>query len=86
MSGRDSAWHRMCQVMYCKPVCTGGSVPSTYVTFDVTKARNHILWCVRRLKKDDQVSNLCILYRSHRSDLGEGQGGWTKDQVNVFYT
>ena len=43
MSGRDSAWHRVCQAMYRKPVRTGESAPSTYVTFDVT---NHILWCV----------------------------------------
>ena len=51
MSSRDSAWHRTCQAMYRKPKRTGESVPSTYVTFDVTKSRNHILWCVCRLKK-----------------------------------
>ena len=56
---RFSAWSRMCNVMYHKPVRTGGSVPSTYVTFDVTKARNHILWCIRRLKKDT-ASPICM--------------------------
>ena len=65
---RDSAWHRMCQAMYCKPVHTGGSVPSTYVTFNVTKARNHILWCVRRLKKDSK-SPICAFYTDHRGQI-----------------
>ena len=68
MSGRDSAWHRMCQAMYRKPVRTGESVPSTYVTFDVTKARNHILWCVRRLKKDSK-SPICAFYTDHRGQI-----------------
>ena len=68
MSGRDYVWHRMCQVMYRKPVHTGGSVPSTYVTFDVTKARNHILWCVRRLKKDS-TSPICAFYTDHRGQI-----------------
>ena len=61
MSGRDSAWHRTCQAMYRKPVRTGESVPSTYMTFDVTKSRNHIIWCVRRLKKDTK-SPICTFY------------------------
>ena len=82
MSSTDSAWHRACQAMYRKPVRTGESVPSTYMTFDVTKSRNHILWCVRRLKKDSTR----VLYRSLWPDLCEGQGGWTKDQVDVLYT
>ena len=68
MSGRDSAWHRTCQAMYRKPVRTGESVPSTYVTFDVTKSRNHILWCVRRLKKDSK-SPICTLYTDHRGQI-----------------
>ena len=71
----------MCQAMYHKPVRSRGSVPSTYVTFDVTKERNHILWCVRRLKKDSK-SSICAFY----SDLGEGQGRWTEDQVDILYT
>ena len=86
MSGQDSAWHRTCQAMYRKPVRTGESAPSTYVTFDVTKARNHILWCVSTIEEGFQVSNRRVLYRSQRSDLGEGQGGWTEDQVDVFFT
>ena len=68
MSGRDSAWHRTCQAMYRKPVRTGGSVPSTYMTFDVTKARNHKLWCVRRLKKDT-TSPICAFYTDHRGQI-----------------
>ena len=47
--------------MYHKPMHTSGSVPSTYVTFDVTKARNHILWCIHRLKKDSS-SPICVFY------------------------
>ena len=68
MSGQDSAWHRMCQVMYRKQVRTRGSVPYTYVTFDVMKARNHILWCVRRLKKDSK-SPICVFYTDHRGQI-----------------
>ena len=64
MSGRYSAWHRTCQAMYHKPVRTGESVPSTYVTFDVMKARNHILWYVHRLKKDSK-SPICVFYTDH---------------------
>ena len=86
MSGQDSAWHRVCQAMYRKPVRTGESAPSTYVTFDVMKARNHILWCVRRLKKDSKSPIVAFLYRPQRTDLGEGQGGWTEDQVDIFFT
>ena len=86
MSGQESAWHRTCQAMYRKPVRTGESAPSTYVTFNVTKARNHILWCVRKIEEGFQVSNRRVLYRSQRSDIGEGQGGWTEDQVGVFFT
>ena len=33
-----------------------------------------------------QVSNRRILYRPQRTDLGEGKGGWTEDQVDVFFT
>ena len=47
-----------------KPVRTGESVPSTYMTFDVTKLRNHIIWCVRRLKKDSK-SPICAFYKDH---------------------
>ena len=54
--------------MYRKPVCTRESVPSTYVTFDVTKSRNHILWCVRRLKKDSK-SPICAFYTDHRGQI-----------------
>ena len=54
--------------MYRKPVRTGGSVPSTYVTFDVTKARKHILWCVCRLKKDS-ASPICAFYTDHRGQI-----------------
>ena len=68
MSGWDSAWSRMCNAMYRKPVHTGGSVPSTYVTFDVMKARNHILWCVRRFKKDS-ASPICAFYTDHRGKI-----------------
>ena len=68
MSGQDSAWHRTCQAMYRKPVRTGESAPSTYVTFDVTKARNHILWCVRRLKKDSK-SPITSFYTDHRGQI-----------------
>ena len=68
MSGRDSAWHRVCQAMYRKPVRTAESAPSTYVTFDVTKARNHILWCVRRLKKDSK-SPIVAFYTDHRGQI-----------------
>ena len=68
MSGRDSVWHRMCQAMYRKPKRTGESVPSTYMTFDVTKSRNHILWCVRRLKKDSK-SPICAFYTDHRGQI-----------------
>ena len=68
MLGRDSAWSRMCNAMYHKPVHTGGSVPLTYVTFDVTKPRNHILWCVRRLKKDS-ASPFCTFYTDHRGQI-----------------
>ena len=68
MSGQDSAWHRTCQAMYCKPVRTGETAPSTYVTFDVTKLRNHILWCVRRLKKDPK-SPICSFYTDHRGQI-----------------
>ena len=68
MSCRDSAWHRTCQAMYRKPVRTGESVPSTYVTFDVTKSRNHILWCVHRLKKDSK-SPICAFYTDHRGHI-----------------
>ena len=66
MSGRDSLWHRTCQAMYHKPARTGESVPSTYVTFDVTKSRNHILWCV--LKKDFK-SPICVFYTDHRGQI-----------------
>ena len=68
MSGRDSAWHRMCQAMYRKPKRTGEYVPSTYMTFDVTKSRNHILWCVRILKKDSK-SPICAFYTDHRGQI-----------------
>ena len=68
MSGRDSAWHRTCQAMYRKPVRTRESAPSTYVTFNVTKARNHIIWCVRRLKKDSK-SPICAFYTDHRGQI-----------------
>ena len=68
MSGRDSVWHRTCQAMYRKPVRTGESVPSTYVTFNVTKSRNHILWCVRRLKKDSK-SPICAFYTDHSGQI-----------------
>ena len=68
MLGRDSAWHRTCQAMYRKPVHTGGSVPSTYVTFNVIKARNHILWGIRRLKKDSK-SPICMFYTDHRGQI-----------------
>ena len=68
MSGRESAWHRTCQAMYRKPKRTGESVPSTYVTFNVTKSRNHILWCVRRLKKDSK-SPICAFYTDHRGQI-----------------
>ena len=68
MSGQESAWHRTCQAMYRKPVRTGESAPSTYVTFDVTKARNHILWCVRRLKKDSK-SPIVAFYTDHRGQI-----------------
>ena len=61
MLGHDSAWSRTCNAMYRKPVHTRGSVPLAYVTFDVMKARNHILWCVRRLKKDI-ASPICAFY------------------------
>ena len=67
MSGRDSAWHRTCQAMYRKPVHTSESVPSTYVTFNVTKARNHILWCVHRLK--DSKSPICVFYTDHHGQI-----------------
>ena len=68
MSGRDSAWHRTCQAMYRKPVRTRESVPSTYVTFYVTKSRNHILWCVCRLKKDSK-SPICAFYTDHHGQI-----------------
>ena len=68
MSGQDSAWHRTCQAMYRKPVRTGETAPSTYVTFDVTKSRNHILWCVRRLKKDPK-SPITSFYTDHRGQI-----------------
>ena len=68
MSGQDSAWHRTCQAMYRKRVCTGETAPSTNVTFNVTKSRNHILWCVRRLKKDPK-SPITLFYTDHRGQL-----------------
>ena len=86
MSGRDYTWHRTCQVMYRKPVRTGESVPSTYMTFDVMKAEEpHSLVC-SQIEEGFQVSNLRILYRPLWADLCEGQSGWTKDQVDILYT
>ena len=79
MSGRDSAWHRMCQAMYRKTACTGESVPSTYVTFNVTKSRNHIIWCVHRLKKDSK-SPICAFYTDHRGQISVKQGQITSEQ------
>ena len=54
--------------MYRKPVHTGETAPSTYVTLDVTKSRNHILWCVRRLKKDPK-SPITSFYTDHRGQI-----------------
>ena len=54
--------------MHCPPMQTWGSVPLTYVTFDVTKTRNHILWCVHRLKKDS-MSPICAFCTDHRGQI-----------------
>ena len=83
MSGRDSAWHRTCQAMYHKPVRTEGICSLHLRDIQCHEGEeSHPQVC----SQIEEVSNLCVLYRPPWSDLSEGQGEWTKDQVNILYT